>query len=77
MSENDKWLESDRLLSLTVRCPEDGTFMSATGRMHYVANMSDWFIEYWCPTDQELITIYTPESARLAREIAGDMSSTA
>lgn len=72
MLEDEKVTHNDRLLGLTIRCPECGTFMTATGKMHYNTTMSQWFIEYWCPRDREMFPIYTPETDQLARDIAKD-----
>ena len=70
MPADPKVVHDDKLLALTMRCPECGTLMAATGNMHYNATMSQWFIDYWCPRDREIFPIYTPETYRLAREIA-------
>jgi hypothetical protein len=72
MDQSERMLESDRLRGLTIACPECGTTIQSTGKMYYSPVIKDWLIEYWCPVDQEFLTIYTPETARLARETAGD-----
>ena len=72
MSEDEKVIESEILLGLTIRCPECGTIMKATGKMHYNKTFSQWFVDYWCPRDKETIPIYTPETDQLARDIAKD-----
>jgi phage FluMu protein Com len=57
-----------------MKCPECGALMTATGKMHYDTTMSRWFIEYWCPRDQEMFPIYAPETDQLTRDIAKDIS---
>ena len=61
---------SDRLAGLTLRCPEDGTWMTATGNMFMYAKSSHWMVEYLCPKDKELINIWTPELDALTKQIA-------
>jgi phage FluMu protein Com len=72
--KNEKVIYQNRLLGLTMKCPECGTLMTATGKMHYDPTMSRWFIEYWCPRDQEMFPIYTPETDHLTRDIAKDVT---
>jgi hypothetical protein len=67
--ENQNKIFSDKLLKLARPCPECGTLMRSTGSMHYDKTMSEWFIEYWCPSDEEHFTIYTPESIQLVKDI--------
>jgi hypothetical protein len=61
---------SDRLLSLKIKCPEDGTWMNATGNM-YLDN--HWIVEYLCPKDKELFNIWTPAIDALTKQIAKDV----
>lgn len=70
MFQDGQKIYSERLLGLQKKCPECGNLMTATGNMHYNALMSEWFIEYWCPVDQEYFNIYVPEMAYLTQEIA-------
>lgn len=67
--ENQNSIYSEKLLNLTRLCPECGTMMTSTGTMHFDKTMSEWFIEYWCPNDEEHFTIYTPESSQLVKDI--------
>jgi hypothetical protein len=73
MVEDGQKIYSQRLLGLKRKCSECGTTMSATGNMHYNVVFSEWFIEYWCPTDQEYFNVYVPEMAHLTAEIAQDV----
>lgn len=70
MSAAERQVKSKRLQSLTLPCPQCGTTMQATGKMNYNPVIEEWVIEYWCPSDQQLFTIYTPETAGLTRDIA-------
>ncbi|WP_143002358.1 hypothetical protein [Nitrosospira sp. Nl5] len=72
MQQPDREVKSDRLLGLSVACPQCGTTMQSTGKMHYSPVIKDWLIEYWCPSDRQLFNIYTPETYSLARELASD-----
>ncbi len=67
--EDGKVLENDKLLGLEMKCTECGATMNSTGRMQYNATMSEWFVEYWCPNDQEIFLISTPETDELTRKI--------
>jgi hypothetical protein len=59
-----------RLLQLKRACPECGSEMMATGRMHYLEAADAWFVEYLCPREQETLTIRSAETDTLARELA-------
>jgi hypothetical protein len=65
-----KTVESSELKKLTHPCPEDGTTMHGTGTMHYHEQTKTWFIDYFCPEDKEVYPIETPETTKLANEIA-------
>lgn len=70
MDAPNQEVTSDRLLGLSLICPECGTTMRSTGKMQYSPVIKEWLIEYWCPRDQQLFHIYTPETYSLARELA-------
>ena len=74
MSEPDRQVKSEKLLSLTLACPECGTTMQATGKMSYNSVIKEWVIQYWCPSDRQVFNIYKPETADLAGEIAKEVS---
>lgn len=72
MQQSDREVKNDRLLGLSVACPQCGTAMQSTGKMYYSSVIKDWLIEYWCPYDRQLFNIYTPETYSLAWELAPD-----
>jgi hypothetical protein len=64
---------SDRLLPLTRRCPDDGTWMKATGDMYLSSVTSEWFVEYLCPKDGEIIRGWMPEIYSITKQIADNV----
>ena len=74
MVEEKITIYSNKLANLTRRCPSCGTSMTATGKMHYEPIMSEWFIEYWCPAEEQTFDIYAPETDQLVAEIQKDSS---
>ena len=64
---------SDRLLSLSLLCPDDGTRMKATGDMYLSSITSEWMVEYLCPQDREIFRMWTGETEALTRQIAKDV----
>ena len=69
----DKGIYSDRLLSFTTRCPEDGASMKATGNMYLHRKSSHWMVEYLCPKCKEFFNIWTPEVDAITKRIAKDV----
>ncbi len=63
-------IKSDRLLQLSRRCPDDGTFMTATGYMYQHKLTLDWAAEYYCPDCHETIVSWTRDSDAQLRQIA-------
>jgi len=68
--ENGTLIYSDRLKLLTMRHDDCKSLMHGTGKMIYYAPTDRWFIEYYCPDQDEYHEIYTPETNALAWEIA-------
>jgi hypothetical protein len=73
--ENGAEVFNDRLKSLTTRHKDCRTEMHGTGRMIYYAPTDRWFIEYYCPDQNELHEIYTPETNAIALRIAAGSAS--
>jgi hypothetical protein len=68
-------IEDDRLKKLTRRCPDHGNaaIMTATGRMFLAKSRDDfWTVEYLCPRDNGLYTIWVPETDALTKAIAAE-----
>jgi hypothetical protein len=63
-------VENERLRELRLACPDCGTEMSGTGRMHYSRTIGRWLVEYWCPLDKEMREIWTPQAQPLTEELA-------
>lgn len=75
MDHFDIEMKSDRLLGLSIACPECGSAMQSTGKMYYSPVIKEWLIEYWCPSDRQMFNIYTPETYSLSRELAQNSKS--
>ena len=67
---DEKTIYSNRLLGFTKRCSVCGTLISSTGNMQYDDVVSQWFIEYWCPVDEEIFTVFSPDKKQLTEDIA-------
>jgi hypothetical protein len=65
-------VKSDKLLGMSLVCPQCGSAMQSTGKMQYSPVINEWLIEYWCPRDRQLFHIYTPEAYSLARDVASE-----
>ncbi len=63
-------IKSERLLQLSRLCPDDGTFMTATGYMYQRKLTLDWAAEYYCPACHETIVSWTRDSDAQLRQIA-------
>ncbi len=67
---HNKRLFSELLQGFTAKCSVCGTLMTSTGYMHYSEVMSEWFIEYWCPVDQEIISFFSQDKKKITEDIA-------
>ena len=75
----DKKISDLRLAVLKKKCPECNTLLTATGNMYHSTVTLDWFVEYWCPEDKEMLYIWNPENesltAAIAKQSADDVNS--
>ncbi|WP_394847768.1 hypothetical protein LZC95_09930 [Pendulispora brunnea] len=68
----DRHASSPRAKTLRHRCPECGQTMRGTGKLYYLAQKDAWFVEYFCEREQEIIPLWSPDTQKLAEEIAAD-----
>jgi hypothetical protein len=68
--EHDTIIYDDQLKALTTQHDDCRTPMRGTGKMSYYAPTDRWFIEYYCPDQDEYHNIYTPETNEIALRIA-------
>lgn len=61
-------MTSDRLKGIERRCLECGRAMPSTGRMEYNAGVSNRFVEFECPVDDEF-SIPAPDLDQAVRAV--------
>jgi hypothetical protein len=61
---------------LKARCPECNDSIKGTGSLQYWTDLHQWFVEFYCPRDDQVIPISTPDLDRKARNIAKKMIGT-
>lgn len=65
---------NENLLGMTTKCTVCGTVMFSTGKIYFNDIVKKWFIEYWCPSDKELFTHYSPGLAEMVDKIVEEES---
>ncbi|WP_394822545.1 hypothetical protein [Pendulispora albinea] len=68
----DRHTFSERARTLRHSCPECGSMMRGTGKIYYLARTQRWFVEYLCEREQEIVPLWSPDTQKLAEEIAAD-----
>jgi hypothetical protein len=57
-------------LEVSVMCPEHfGTLMPSTGNLVLDTKFGDWYVEYRCPVDDEIFTIFSPNKQAMLRDV--------
>jgi len=46
--------------------------MRGTGKLYYLAQKDAWFVEYFCAREEEIVPLWSPDTQKLAEEIAAD-----
>ena len=68
--DNKVRIESGEAKHLKSRCPDCNDSINGTGGLQYWPDLDQWYVEFYCRRDDQVIPISTPELDKKAREIA-------
>jgi hypothetical protein len=63
-------IHSEQAKRLRTRCPDCNDSLAATGDLQYWPELHQWYVEFFCRRDDQVIPIWTPELEKEARKIA-------